>query len=78
MTKSKFNTPARRAFASFDDLDGFEEFLARRDERGAVLLRPGVILDMRDLDALRADFNREIDDLRQMIEILPVHRRVDR
>ena len=63
MTKSKFSTPGKPRLRGVDDLDAFQKLLAGRDQRGAVLLRPGVILDMRDLDALRADLGRKVDDL---------------
>ena len=60
-----------------DKSSGREEFLAGGNQCGAVFLRPGVKLNMRDLDSLRVDFEREIDDFRQVIDVFTVNRRID-
>ena len=64
-------------FRFVDDLDGREEFLPGGNQRGAVLLRPGIKLNMRDLDSLRADFGCEVDDAGQVVDVFTVNRRVD-
>lgn len=65
-------------FRLFDDVDRLKKGFARRDQRGAIELRPGVILNMRNLDPLGVDCDGEVDDLRQMRNVLPMHRRIDR
>ena len=49
-----------------------------RNQRGPVPLRPRIILNMRDLEALRADFNRKVDNRGKMVDILTMNRRIDR
>ena len=65
-------------FRPVDDADRLEKFLARRNQRGPVPLRPRIVLDMRDLEALRADFNRKVDNRGKMVDILTMNRRIDR
>ena len=56
---------------------GGHEGFARRHQRGAVEQRPGVILDVRDLDAPGAHLDGEVDHARHVVDVLAVDRRVD-
>ena len=63
--------------ACFDLLGGRHEALAGRHERTAIEERPGVILDVRDLDAAGAAFDGELDHAWDVVDVLAVDRRID-
>ena len=53
------------------------DLLAGGLQGSAVAERPTVELDARHLDSSRAECQRHLDHVRQVVEILPVHDRVD-
>ena len=48
-----------------------------RHQRGAVLQRPAVVLDVGDLDAVGVERDGHVDHVGQLVEVLPVHHGVD-
>ena len=53
------------------------QLFAARQQRGAVPQRPAVILDMRDLQPLGADLDRERDHRVEPREVMPMDDRVE-
>ena len=72
------STPLSRSRAASTSVDRAHGLLPGRHQRGAVDQRPAVVLDVRDLEPLRAELDREIDDLAEMVEVLAMHHGIDR
>ncbi len=72
------STPFRRSRALSTTSTRVHEGFARRHQRGAVLQGPGVILDVRDFEAAGAQLHGEVDVLLDVVDVLAVHRRVER
>ena len=61
-----------------DQPRGGIELLDGGHQRGAVLERPAIILDVGDLEPVGVDLDRHLDDVGQLVEVLAVHDGVDR
>ena len=70
--------PFSLARADLDDARGVVELLAGRQEGGAVGERPGVILDVGDLEPARAQRQRHVDHLGHAAQVLPMDHHVHR
>ena len=69
--------PFSRDRGFLDDAAGFLDLLQRRHQRGAVLQRPAVILHIGDFQPVGIEIDRHLDDVGQLMQVLPVHHRVD-
>ena len=61
----------------FDDAGRLVELLDGRHQRGAVLERPAVILDVGDLHAGGVELDRQLDHLGELMEVLAMNDGVD-
>jgi len=61
----------------FDDPAGFLDLLQGRHQRGAVLQRPAVILHIGDLEPVGIEIDRHLDDVGELMQVLPVHHRIN-
>ena len=69
--------PARRFSAAATVSTGFFKLRARGQQRGAVLQCPAVILRVGDFHALGRELLDESDHLFEVIDVLPVHHKID-
>ena len=69
--------PFSRACGLLDDAAGFLDLRERRHQRGAVLQRPAVILDVGDFEPVGVEIDRHLDDVGELMQVLAVHHRVD-
>ena len=70
--------PFSRACGFLDDAAGLLDLCQRRHQRRAVLQRPAVILHIGDLEPVGVEIDRHLDDVGQLMQVLPVHHRIDR
>src|SRR3954451_21688814 len=69
--------PALQPLARFfDDAVPLVELRHRRHQGVAFLQRPAVILDVGDLEPVGVEIDRHLDDIRQQMQVLPVHHRI--
>src|SRR3954451_16233514 len=59
-----------------DDAGALVELHHGRHQGGAVLQRPAVILHIGDLEPVGVEIDRHLDDIRQLVQVLPVHHRI--
>ena len=50
----------------------------RRHQRRAVLQRPAVILHIGDFEPVGVEIDRHLDDVGELVQVLPMHHRIDR
>ena len=60
-----------------DDTTGLLDLLQRRHQGRAVLQRPTVILHVGNFEPIGIEIDRHLNDVGKLVQILPVHHRVD-
>ncbi len=61
-----------------DDAAGLLHLFQGRHQRRAVFQCPAVILHIGDLEPVGVEIDRHLDDVGQLMQVLPVHHRIDR